>query len=384
MRILAAGGGSGGHVTPVAAVLREIKQRYPDTEIRFWCDRKFGASARSVMYHFDPSIKVDTVTSGKLRRYHHLSVFQQLLKFRTIVLPNITDMVKVMVGLIESILKLIAWRPDVVFTKGGFVCLPIGMAAKLLRIPLVIHDSDAHPGLTNRILARFATSIGTGAPLKFYNYPASKAQYVGVPVRADFTPYPAERQAAAKQALGFSAERPLMVVTGGGLGAKRLNMAVAGQLQALLQHTNIILISGESQFDEMNALTPRDDTRFQLYPFVSKAMADMLGAADIVVARAGATTIVELAALAKPTILVPNGYLTGGHQLKNAAVYAEKGAVSVLDEEELEKDPAKLTDEVLNLLADKTRLQAMGRAFHTFAKPNAAKDMAEMILAAAK
>ena len=157
MRILAAGGGSGGHVTPVAAVLREIKQRYPDTEIRFWCDRKFGASARSVMYHFDPSIKVDTVTSGKLRRYHHLSVFQQLLKFRTIVLPNIIDMVKVLVGLIESILKLIAWRPDVVFTKGGFVCLPIGMATKLLRIPLVIHDSDAHPCLTNRILARFAT-----------------------------------------------------------------------------------------------------------------------------------------------------------------------------------------------------------------------------------
>ena len=336
------------------------------------------------MHHFDPNIKVDTITSGKLRRYHHLSVFQQLLKFRTIVLPNIIDMVKVMVGLIESILKLIAWRPDVVFTKGGFVCLPIGMATKLLRIPLVIHDSDAHPGLTNRILAHFATSIGTGAPLKFYNYPASKAQYVGVPVRADFTPYPAERQAAAKQALGFSAERPLMVVTGGGLGAKRLNMAVAGQLQALLQHTNIILISGESQFDEMNALTPRDDARFQLCPFVSEGMADMLGAADIVVARAGATTIVELAALAKPTILVPNGYLTGGHQLKNAAVYAEKGAVSVLDEEELEKDPAKLTDEVLNLLADKTRLQAMGRAFHTFAKPNAAKDMAEMILAAAK
>ena len=384
MRILAAGGGSGGHVTPVVAVLREVKQRYPDTEIQFWCDRKFGVTARSVMHHFDPAIKVETISSGKLRRYHHLSVLQQLLKFRTIVLPNIIDMAKVVIGLVESLVKLVAWRPDVVFTKGGFVCLPIGVAAKMLRIPLVIHDSDAHPGLTNRILARWATAIGTGAPLQFYNYPATKAQYVGVPVRADFMPYKPEQQAAAKRALGLSSERPLVVVTGGGLGAKRLNMAVASDLHALLQHTNIVLISGEAQYDEMNALTPGDDKRFQLYPFVNQGMAKMLGAADIVVARAGATTIVELAALAKPTILVPNGYLTGGHQLKNAAVYAEKGAVSVLDEEELEREPSKLTDEVLNLLADKTRLHAMGSAFHAFAKPNAAKDMAEMIVAAAK
>lgn len=368
----------------MVAVLREIKQRYPDTEVRFWCDRKFGQTARSVMGQFDPNITVQSITSGKLRRYHHLSLWQQLLKFRTIVLPNAIDMVKVGVGLVESIVKLIAWRPDVVFTKGGFVCLPIGLAAHLLRIPLVIHDSDAHPGLTNRILARWAVAIGTGAPLKFYAYPAAKAKYVGVPVRADFSPYSKERQAEAKRALGFAGDRPLIVVTGGGLGAKRLNVAIASNLKALLAHTNVVLISGESQYDEMKALTPQDDDRLQLYPFVSAGMADMLGAADIVVARAGATTIVELAALAKPTILVPNGFLTGGHQLKNAAVYAEAGAVSVIDELELEKDSSLLVDEILNLLADPARLDAMGQAFGAYAKPHAAEDMAEMITAAAK
>lgn len=337
-----------------------------------------------MMGHFDGNIQVDTIVSGKLRRYHSLSLLQQLRRLRTIVFPNLRDMVFVVVGFIQSFVKLLIWRPDVVFTKGGFVCLPIGYAAKLLRIPLVIHDSDAHPGLTNRILAKWATAIGTGAPLKFYPYPTSISHYVGVPVVADFSPYSSEKRRAVKEQLGFVSTRPLTVVTGGGLGAQRLNEAVATTLRQLLTHTNVILISGEGQYDEMRTLTPQDDDRYQLHAFVSKGMADMLGAADIVVARAGATTILELAALAKPTILVPNGFLTGGHQLKNAAVYAEKHAVSIIDEQELEKTPTLLLDEVCNILADKDRQDAMASAFHEFAKPHAARDMANLVLGAVK
>ena len=336
------------------------------------------------MGHFDDSIRIDTIISGKLRRYHSLTLWQQLRNLRGIVLPNLRDMVLVGVGLVQSSIKLLLWRPDVVFTKGGFVCLPIGLAAKLLGIPLVIHDSDAHPGLTNRMLAKWATAIGTGAPLKFYSYPTKISHYVGVPVVAEFTPYSAERRRRIKQQLGFTAERPLVVVTGGGLGAKRLNDAVAEQLQLLLARTNVILISGEGQYDEMRALTPQNDERYQLHSFVSKGMADMLGAADVVVARAGATTILELAALAKPTILVPNGYLTGGHQLKNAAVYAEKNAVSIIDENELEARPELLYDEIMNILADGSRQRVMAQVFSEFAKPHAARDMALLVLAAVK
>lgn len=337
------------------------------------------------MGHFDEAIRVDVVVSGKLRRYHHLKWWQQLFKIRTIVAPNIIDTLKVLVGVVQSIVKLLLWRPDVVFTKGGYVCLPIGMAARLLHIPLVIHDSDAHPGLTNRILSRWATRIGTGAPLKFYPYPTAISRYVGVPIVTDFTPFSPADRVAARRELGFgNSTAPLVVITGGGLGAKRLNIAVARQLDALLPRVNIILISGEGEYDEMHALTPQDDPRFQLYAFVSKGMAAMLGAADVVVARAGATTILELAALAKPTILVPNGFLTGGHQLKNATVYAENGAVSVIDELELERRPELLTDEISNLLADPNRLQYMSKAFHAFAKPDAAKDMADLVLSAIK
>ncbi|HZJ34543.1 MAG TPA: glycosyltransferase, partial [Candidatus Angelobacter sp.] len=151
MKILAVGGGSGGHVTPVVAVLRELRRAHPKAEIQFWCDNKFAVQAREIMSNFDAKIPVYTIIAGKLRRYHHLSAMRQLL-WPSLVLSNIRDSFLVVVGFLQSVVKLITWRPDVVFTKGGYVCLPVGIAARILRIPLVIHDSDAHPGLTNRIL----------------------------------------------------------------------------------------------------------------------------------------------------------------------------------------------------------------------------------------
>ena len=383
MRILAAGGGSGGHVTPVVAVLRELRQNEPNAEIRFWVDRKFEAQARKVMADYDGSIRVDAVVSGKLRRYHHLTWWQQLAKFRTITWPNVVDMLKVCVGFVQSFCKLIAWRPDVVFTKGGFVCLPVGLAAHILRIPLVIHDSDAHPGLTNRILARWANRIGTGAPLKFYPYPKEISQYVGVPIMADFAPYSSTRRQEIKRELGFDPQHPLVVITGGGLGARRLNDAIATTLHEITRHTNVILITGTQQYAEIRERIPVDTDQVHVHDFISHGMVDMLGAADLVIARAGATTILELAALAKPTILVPNGYLTGGHQLKNAAVYEEKGAVKVVDELQLDEHPEILTTEVISLLNSSEAMQKMGEEFLKFAHPHAARDMAAMILESA-
>lgn len=311
-------------------------------------------------------------------------MWRQLLRPISIVFPNVRDLILVIFGFIQSLVKLIFWRPDVVFTKGGYVCLPVGLAAKVLRIPLVIHDSDAHPGLTNRILARWATSIATGAPLKHYPYPAARSRYVGIPIANEFRKITPAEQRDAKEMLGCDPARPLVVITGGGLGAQRINNAVALSLQDLLPLASVILVSGTGQYDEMRALTPQDEDRFQLHAFVSNGMATMLGAADIVVTRAGATTLLELAALAKPTVLIPNGYLTGGHQLKNAAAYAEHGAVEVIDEHQLDIDPQILVTAIRTLLDDKAKREQMSKAFHSFARPHAAKDMADMILAAAK
>ena len=383
MRILAVGGGSGGHVTPVVAVLRELKRRDSNADIRVWCDRKFAPQARSIVHDFDPHLQIDTIFSGKLRRYHHLTWWQHLT-IPSVVFPNIRDIFLVGVGFIQSIVKLLEWRPDVVFTKGGFVCLPVGLAAKLLKIPLVIHDSDSHPGLTNRILARWATAIATGAPLHYYPYNKRISRYIGIPIAKEYTPHDETARADMKIALGFDPSKPLIVITGGGLGSKRLNDATAKRLPALRELGSILLLSGTQQYDELRATTPQDDPRYQLHAFISAGMAQTLGAADVVVSRAGATTILELSSLAIPTILIPNGQLTGGHQLKNAAEYAQKGAIEVIDEHELEANPQMLADTLTTLLTNKQRLKEMSKAFHAFAKPHAASDMADMIIGAAK
>jgi UDP-N-acetylglucosamine--N-acetylmuramyl-(pentapeptide) pyrophosphoryl-undecaprenol N-acetylglucosamine transferase len=336
------------------------------------------------MNHFDSTVPVQTILSGKFRRYNNLPMWRQLLRPVSIVFPNLRDLFFVGCGFVQSFVKLLLWRPDVVFTKGGYVCLPVGMSARLLGIPLVIHDSDAHPGLTNRILAKWATAIATGAPLKHYPYPEKISRYVGIPISTEFTPFDTDARRTAKQELGFDQNRPLVVITGGGLGAKRINDAVAVNLMHLLDITAIILVSGAAQYDELRALTPQDDDRYQLHAFVSQGMAKMLGAADVVITRAGATTILELAALAKPTILIPNGYLTGGHQLKNAAAFAEDGAVAVIDEHELDKTPYILVDKIKALLNNPNEMQWMSKKFHVFARPNAASDVADMIVSAVK
>lgn len=376
------GGGSGGHVTPVVAVLKELRSDHPRADIRFWCDAKFAPQARSILDTFDESVRLDTIAAGKFRRYHHLTPLQHIL-WPSLMWSNLTDTFKVVGGFIQSLFKLLLWRPDVVFTKGGYVCLPVGMAAHVLRIPLVIHDSDAHPGLTNRVLSRWATWIATGAPLEYYSYPSSRAKYVGIPVNEAFHPYTRAEQLAAKKEWGIDAKKPLLVVTGGGLGAKRLNTIVAETLSTLQQKTNVVLVAGAGQYDELRSLLPPDGPHFQLYPFINN-IHSLLAAADIVVTRAGATTILELAALAKPTILVPNAALTGGHQLKNAQVYGEAQAVIVLDEDEMMDNPQLLFKAVSAYIDDPKTTASMAKQFARFAKPDAAKEMARLIEKAAR
>jgi len=383
MKILAVGGGSGGHVTPVVAVLREIRLKRPQSEIRFWCDKKFSKQAYQLIGHFDKDIPVHTILAGKLRRYHHLSVMRQLF-WPSLVLSNIRDMFLVIAGFFQSVVKLLIWRPDVVFTKGGYVCLPVGIAASMLRIPLVVHDSDAHPGLTNRILGKWATAIATGAPLKYYNYPISKSRYVGIPIASEFHEFTESQRRQARRQWGIDESRPLLVVTGGGLGASRINDAVTLMLDNLLKMTSVVLISGNGQYDELSSITPPNDSNFQLHAFISKDMASLLGAADVVIARAGATTILELASLAKTTILIPNAKLTAGHQLKNAEVYQKADATIIIDEDKMVADPQILVSVVRDILSDSQRAKKMSQALASFARPNAASDVANMIISSSR
>lgn len=312
-----------------------------------------------------------------------MSVIKQVTT-PSIVFPNIRDGLLILIGFVQSFFKLIIWRPNVVFTKGGYVCLPVGIAARLLHIPLVIHDSDAHPGLTNRVLGKWATAIATGAPLEHYNYSPKKSRYVGIPISSEFHEFSKQERIAAKKSWGVDEKKPLIVITGGGLGARRINDSVAIVLGDLMALGSVILIAGEGQYDELRSITPPDSSRFQLYSFITHDIASLLGAADVVVSRAGATTILELAALVKPTILVPNCRLTGGHQLKNALVYSKKNAVVIVDENKMVEDPQLLVTAVRDVLIDSDCALRMAKNLATFARPNAARDVADMIISSVK
>jgi UDP-N-acetylglucosamine:LPS N-acetylglucosamine transferase len=226
------------------------------------------------------------------------------------------------------------------------------------------------------VLARWATAIGTGSPLENYPYPKAISRYVGVPIAPEFRPFSEDQQRAAKRRLGFDEAMPLVVVTGGGLGAVSINIATLQAAPRLLAD-NVALyhVTGRAHFDEVNMLGIKD-TRYEIVPFVFEGMAETLGAADIVISRASATFIQELAGLAKPVILVPAKTL--GDQRKNAEVYHAADAALVLTDDEL-REPNVLYEAITQLLADSERRNALAAHLHAFARPHAARDVAAMI-----
>lgn len=345
------------------------------------CDHAFEVQARGLIEKGTAMpVEVRTITAGKFRRYKHLSTVQHLLIPR-LVLANLRDVFKIAVGFVQSFWLIVRFRPDVLFAKGGYVCLPLGMAARMLRVPIVVHDSDTRPGLTNSVLGRWAVAIATGSPLENYRYPLSISKYVGVPIAADFHPYTDTEQRAAKRKLGFDDMRPLVVATGGGLGAETINIALLQVARQLLADSvQLYHVTGRKHFDEVNALAV-DDARYQVVSFVYEGMPDVLGAADIVISRASATFIQELAGLKKAAVLVPSRAL--GDQHKNAEVYAEADAAIVLSDDQL-AEPQLLYNTLTELLSDMTRRHELAARLHSFARPNAARDVATMVVAAGR
>lgn len=372
------GGGSGGHVTPVLAVINELSALDPNLKVSFVCDKAFESQSRGLMEHAAVKVKIHTVVAGKLRRYHGIPLWKQLLDLPT-VFKNIRDVFMVAIGTVQGYLLLSRLNPDVVFAKGGYVCLPVGIAAHFKRIPIVIHDSDTRPGLTNKVLSRWAARIGTGAPLQNYSYPKEISKYVGVPIREEFHPFTVEEQRSAKDMLGVSdLDKPLVVVTGGGLGAKSINDCVVDIAPELLKRGIAIYhITGKRHFKTLEGRAPKH-ADYQLVPFIYKDMARVLGAGDIVIARGSATFLQELAALQKPVIVIPAEHLSD--QVKNAAVFKEAEAAIVLSDTTITKRPTALLDAVKMLVDEPAEAHHAAAQLHTFAKPNAAADVAALIV----
>lgn len=380
-RIILAGGGSGGHVTPLRVIAKEIAQAEADIELVVMTDRVFKDQTK-FLFKDQPEIAIKPIFSGKYRRYSGKSLLWHITHLPT-VLKNLRDIGLILLGTSQATWYFLRSRPDAVFCKGGYVCVPIGIAARLFRVPIIIHDSDTHPGLTNRFLSRWAAAIATGMPSKYYPYDPNKMTHSGIPVAAEYVPLNRAKRADRKQLAGFS-DAPLILVTGGSTGAQELNLLVTKIAPELLQQGyQIAQVTGRNKDKPVLAarrqLAAKQRTNWQVYDFTE--MLPLIQAADVIVSRAGATAMQEAANARKAVILVPSPYLTGGHQLKNAALFEEYQAAKVLDERQLLKDPKQLLQAVQTLLEKPNEATRLATQLHeNFAKPQAAAELAELIL----
>lgn len=377
------GGGSGGHITPILAVAYELKAARPDVFITYvgQTGDRFG----EVVAEHELIDEVYTISAGKFRRYHGEGL-RQLRDIQTIWL-NIRDGFRVLRGCWQAWLLIGRLHPDIVFCKGGFVGVPVGLAAALRKVPYITHDSDAMPGLANRIISRWATLHAVALDPKKYPYPQTKTKNVGVPVAAAYGSVSPKQMNDFRKELGLDSYTQVVLVTGGGLGAARLNHAAVLTAPKLLKkYPQLALVHTTGATHEKvvadaydAALSPTERARVFVIGYTTKLHA-YSGAADIVIARGGATNFAELAAQAKPCIIVPNPLLAGGHQLKNAAAYQEKGAVITIDEARLSHNHELLLHALATLLEDAHLRARLSTAIHSFARPESAKQLATEIL----
>jgi UDP-N-acetylglucosamine--N-acetylmuramyl-(pentapeptide) pyrophosphoryl-undecaprenol N-acetylglucosamine transferase len=293
----------------------------------------------------------------------------------------------VVIGICQSYKLLRKLRPDVIFVKGGFVGVPVGLAAAWLKIPYVTHDSDAIPGLANRIISRWAKIHAVALPKEVYQYPADKTITVGVPISHKFHPLTAAEKQALRKKLGLEKFKQIVFVTGGGLGAHRLNNAVAVCVSKLLRKypdIAVVQLAGRKLETELRALyetllSKTDRKHVFVEGFITN-LHEYSGVADVVITRAGGTSIAEFAAQAKPCIVIPNPILAGGHQLKNAKVLEERHAVKVVSNTILQDNPEALLLPLFELLDHPEEAQKLSRHFSKIAQPDAAHRLAMVLL----
>ncbi len=308
-RIVLTGGGTAGHVTPNIALLPRLKELGFEIEYIGSYD---GIEKKLIE---DFQIPYHGIASGKLRRYFDLK--------------NFTDPFRVIKGYTQAIKLMKDLKPDVVFSKGGFVSVPVVLAAKRCKIPAVIHESDMTPGLANKICLSSATKICCNFPETLSHLPEDKAVLTGSPIRGELL---SGNGLAALDYCGFTANKPVILVIGGSTGSVILNNAVRMALPELTKDFQVIHLCGKDKTD------PAYDNieGYRQYEYIKRELADMFAAASVVISRAGANAICELLALKKPNILVPlSAKASRGDQILNAASFEKQGFSTVIPEEEL-------------------------------------------------
>ncbi len=352
-RIILTGGGTAGHVTPNMALVPRLKELGMDIQYigSYKGIEKQLITEMGLPYH--------AIASGKLRRYFDLQ--------------NFTDPFRVIRGYFQARGLMKKLKPDIIFSKGGFVAVPVVLAAKHMHIPVICHESDLTPGLANKLAIPFATKVCCNFPETVKYLPADKAVLTGSPIRAELRTGDPEK---AKAFCGFTEDKPTLLVIGGSLGSANVNAAVRGVLPQLLADFNVVHLCGKDKLDASLEGT----AGYVQYEYIKEELPHLFALADIVVSRAGANAICELLDLRKPAILIPLGSnASRGDQILNAESFEKQGFCEVLTEDVL--NDALLLETVHKVYENRQKyVQAMEKSELS----NAVEKITNLIVAAEK
>lgn len=311
-RIILTGGGTAGHVTPNIALIPRLRELGYDIQYI----GSYNGIEKELIEPF--GIPYHGISSGKLRRYFSLQ--------------NFTDPFRVLKGFSEARRLIKELKPDVIFSKGGFVSVPVVLAGKQSKVPTIIHESDLTPGLANKIAIPSATKVCCNFPETLEHLPENKAVLTGSPIRQELL---SGNKIAAMDLCKFSADKPVILVIGGSLGSVAVNNAVRLALPELLERFQIVHLCGKGKVDESLAGL----NGYTQFEYIKNELRDIFSLADIVISRAGANAICELLALRKPNLLIPlSANASRGDQILNARSFERQGFSMVLEEEDLTKE----------------------------------------------
>lgn len=337
-KIVLTGGGTAGHVTPNIALLPALR----DAGFEIAYIGSYDGIEKKLISDFQ--IPYTGISTGKLRRYLDIK--------------NLTDPFRVMKGYHEARKYLKQFAPDVVFSKGGFVSVPVVRAAHSLRIPCIIHESDMTPGLANKLCIPVAHKVCCNFPETLKLLPSTKAVLTGSPIRKELAQ---GNKISGLNMCGFTSNKPVIMVIGGSLGAVNVNKAVRDALPKLLEDFQVVHLCGKDKIDNLLLNTPG----YKQFEYVKAELKDLFAMADLVISRAGANAICELLALKKPNILIPlPSSSSRGDQLLNAKSFESQGFSIVIDEDVLTTN--LLVDKVHELyFTRQTFIDAMGKSSQT-------------------
>jgi len=368
MKILLTGGGTGGHFYPLIAVAEEINRKVKEekllpVELFYMSD-----SPHDVNMLLENNIEFVKISAGKVRRY-----FSFL---------NFLDVFKTAFGIIGATIKLFNIFPDVIFSKGAYASFPVLFAARILKIPVFIHESDSVPGKTNLWASKFAKRIAVSYPESATFFDAKKVAVTGNPIRKEIKLV--ENKQAARQFFNLTENIPVVLVLGGSLGAKIINDQILSIISELVKKYYVIHQTGKNNIEEVIRTAEvilvdnANKDRYRPFDYLDNLNMSMsAGATDLVISRAG-SAIFEIANWGLPSIIIPITETNGDHQRKNAYNYAKSSGAIVIEETNL--SPNVLLSEINRILEDKNLLQKMSAGAKNFVKNDSAKIIAEEIL----